>query len=75
MRFDQSWTCGPCCFEHWEALNALGIRGRHLDYGTYDGEALLQFKKTRLITTGVGLDLNKKVIEENVFGSNSAIGF
>ncbi len=49
----------------WEALMCYGESENHLDYGGYDGEALLQFKTTDLIKGGVSFDLNSNVVERN----------
>lgn len=47
----------------WEFLQAHGNRGRHLDYGTHDGKALVGFKTTDVIGSGVGVDVNREAVE------------
>lgn len=48
----------------WERLKQLGP-GRHLDYGAYDAAVLKQLIASNVITEGVGVDVNRAVIEES----------
>lgn len=48
----------------WQQLSLLE-KGRHLDYGAYNGYVIKQLAITQVIDAGVGIDLNKEVVEEN----------
>lgn len=46
----------------WEQLSSRKS-SRHLDYGAYNGDVLKQLALTEVIDEGVGVDLNKEVVE------------
>jgi len=45
----------------WETLFPLS-KGKHLDYGTYDGKVLSELSKSNVIKEGIGVDLNINAI-------------
>ena len=56
----------------WEKLTLLN-KGKHLDYGAFDGQLLKQLSLSRVISQGVGVDVNSsinkyaKTMPENVW--------
>lgn len=46
----------------WETLAAMPP-GRHLDFGAYDGDTLKGLAETGVISEGVGVDVNREVLE------------
>lgn len=48
----------------WEKLS-LFKHGRHLDYGAYDGNVLIKLALSRVIKEGVGVDVNKNIVNSS----------
>ena len=48
----------------WEKLKNIKPE-KHLDYGAYDGKILEKLLKTNVIKKGVGIDINKRIVDKS----------
>lgn len=48
-----------------ELVKVLSLRGRHLDYGTYNGAFVAALRQADLVDSALGIDVNAEVVERH----------